>query len=463
VLYDGTVRLMDFGAARAKQGMLHQVRPGSAHGKVPYMAPEQLAGHEPDCRFDVWSIGVVLWELLTGMPLFDGRSSTNIAQEVQSKRIPLVTSLNPRVPAPLAAIVSHALTRNPTERYSSARELSVALETLIGDTGESVPAAEVASWVDRLFTGRADDRRGLRAMARAIGDQLMPPSVCPFGNLESSGPAQPTQWPAAGKTIEVNLPTFTQTVNVDVPVPAPAAIARNSKATLLISGAAVLLLSIGVGVFVWAPKPAGSPVEMTPVMAAPPSAAARTAPEPAPQELQAVPVPVRTRPAQAEPARAPAVKAPAPSAKVAPAPPIAAAQPVLVQPAKPAPVAAKKPEPAPPTKSAPVAPREPAPKPARVAAPAQSTFVAGQRLRPGLTRDRRGVLPRSLARQDAGARAAAGRRHPLAVEARGRWQRRVRERARGRRRQLVRDRQAAVTATAGGRALPALYARAFLD
>lgn len=403
VLYDGTVRLMDFGAARAKQGMLHQVRPGSAHGKVPYMAPEQLAGHEPDCKFDIWSMGVVMWELLTGMPLFDGRSSSSVAADVQSKRIPLVTSLNPRVPAGLAQIIAHALTRDPSERYSSARELSVALEAFIGDTGESVPAAELSEWIDRLFAGRADDRRGLRAMARAIGDQLMPPSVRPFGNLDSTSPSsQPAQWPQGGKTIEVNLPTFTQTVNVDVPIPSPLPVApKKSSATLAISAGAALLLSLGVGVFMLSsgpsepveaahatlPQPQPQPpaaapsapaaLQAAPVRTAPAAAAAAPAAEPAKPATAApaaappaapAPAPAAQAPSQpaaaapAAPTPAPPAAKPAPEPQPAAAKPAPAPQPVAAKPATPKPVAAPKPAVAP-APRVPKAPRAPAPVP----------------------------------------------------------------------------------------------------
>lgn len=217
VLYDGSVRLMDFGAARARSGMLHQERPGMARGKLPYMAPEQLDGKDPDLRFDIWSMGVTMWELLTGQSLFDGRTMRSIIEEVKSARIPLVSAHNPRVPPKLASVVDRALMRDPAKRFGSARELSAALEQFLSEAGECVPAAEVSVWLEGLFGHRAQERHKLRSMARAIGDHLMPPSMRPFGELNSAAPeVGGAAAAAAAKTIELNLPAFTQTQAVDV-------------------------------------------------------------------------------------------------------------------------------------------------------------------------------------------------------------------------------------------------------
>jgi serine/threonine-protein kinase len=254
VLYDGTVRLMDFGVARANKGMMHQSPQGSAHGKVPYMAPEQLEGHEPDCRSDVWAMGVVLWEMLSGTPLFDGRSLSNIALEVMEKRIAAPSEVNPRVPNELSQIVCRALARNPAERVQSARHLGNELESFLGDKGDSVPAAHVASWLDRLFPGRGVDRRGLRAMAHAIGDQLIPPSVRPLGDLGNSLPAnQPTAqpaertWDGANATIELSFMPGLSTLPGEPGAAGPKS-ARRRKPLYLGLAVAALLVGVFLGV-----------------------------------------------------------------------------------------------------------------------------------------------------------------------------------------------------------------------
>jgi eukaryotic-like serine/threonine-protein kinase len=414
VLYDGTVRLMDFGAARAKRGMLHQERPGMARGKLPYMAPEQLDGVEPDLRFDIWSIGVTMWELLTGMALFEGRTVKAIVEEVKSRRIPLASDNNKHVPTQLAKIVERALLRDPNKRYASARELSSELETFLSDAGECVPAAEVATWLEALFGRRASERHKMRATARAIGDHLMPPSMRPFGELQSAAPEQVVN---AAATIEVNLPAFTKThqlvVDVDIPAlkavsaPLPETKPRGSqKTTIAIAAAAVVLLAASTKLMLATPtgrslpsiepRPEPPPLSQSsqpaPPQAAPnvgnaPPPPAAAAPNPAPAAAPAVQAAAAAPAAAAEPA-APAAPTPPPAAAPTPAPAVAAApaapatQPAPAAPPPaapaPAPAVAAAPAAAPAARTEPPRPKPAAqPKPARAPTPAPSTYVAG--------------------------------------------------------------------------------------
>jgi serine/threonine-protein kinase len=188
VLYDGTVRLMDFGIAHS-EAALHRTEAGIVMGKVGYLAPEQLTQHGPaDRRWDLWAMGVVLWEVLTGRRLFTGKSLGSAPREIAEMPIPAPSTYNCDVSPALDTVVMRALQRDPKKRYQTARELGLALERVLAEAADSVPAAHVADWLEELFPGRAIEKRGIRAMAQSMGTALSSPSVAPRGS--SAAPAQ---------------------------------------------------------------------------------------------------------------------------------------------------------------------------------------------------------------------------------------------------------------------------------
>lgn len=188
VLYDGTVRLMDFGIAHS-EAALHRTEAGIVMGKVGYLAPEQLAhGGAADRRWDVWSMGVVLWEVLAGRRLFTGKSLGSTPREISEMPIPQPSVYNGEVSTSLDTVVMRALERDPSKRYRTARELGLALERVLAEAGDSVPAAHVADWLEDLFPGRAIEKRGIRAMAQSMGTSLSSPTIGPRGSSTAPKP-----------------------------------------------------------------------------------------------------------------------------------------------------------------------------------------------------------------------------------------------------------------------------------
>jgi serine/threonine-protein kinase len=123
---DGVARLTDFGVARA-EARLTATRDGAVKGKLGYMSPEHVTGGPIDLRADLFAMGVVLWEGLTGTRLFAGESTTELVARVSSAPIPRLSS----VAAPLSVldgVLARALARDPSERFTSAREMAAALE-----------------------------------------------------------------------------------------------------------------------------------------------------------------------------------------------------------------------------------------------------------------------------------------------------------------------------------------------
>ncbi len=170
VLYDGTVRVTDFGIATGAHRQLVS-EPGVFKGKPGYSAPEALEGGHVDRRADVWSLGVVLWEMLTLERLFDGDSFMDVTRSVCDGDVPPPSRRAMGVWPELDAIACRAVARDPAERYGTARELATALEQVIALRGASASAADVARMMDVLFPdGRSYHARIARVAATARED-----------------------------------------------------------------------------------------------------------------------------------------------------------------------------------------------------------------------------------------------------------------------------------------------------
>ncbi|HEX5782516.1 MAG TPA: PASTA domain-containing protein [Solirubrobacteraceae bacterium] len=124
---DGRVRVTDFGIARA--GTSDITETGSVMGTAQYLSPEQAQGRPVDARSDLYAIGIVLYELLTGQVPFDAESPVTVAlMQVSEPPLP-PRELNPSIPAPIEAVVLRAMEKDPGRRFQSADEFITALET----------------------------------------------------------------------------------------------------------------------------------------------------------------------------------------------------------------------------------------------------------------------------------------------------------------------------------------------
>ncbi|MFP2913160.1 protein kinase domain-containing protein, partial [Pyxidicoccus sp. 3LFB2] len=146
--YDGAVKLTDFGIAKAGNKL---TQPGVLKGKFAYMSPEQARGEAVDARTDIFALGVVLWEMLTGGRLFDGDSEVAVLRAVQQSAIPPPARLNPDVPADLDAAVVRALDRDPAARFQTAGELERALAQCVLKHAKTVDDTDLSAFMRRLF------------------------------------------------------------------------------------------------------------------------------------------------------------------------------------------------------------------------------------------------------------------------------------------------------------------------
>lgn len=156
VCWNGTVKIVDFGVAKAAVGE-KQTRPGMLKGKVEYLAPEQVEDRPVTPRTDVFQLGVVLHELLTGQRLFEAESDHKTMNAVLERKIPRPSSLRPGLSPQIDQLVMSALERDPEQRLASADELRRGLEEVIAEAG-SAGKDSLSEWMHATFSQRYDER-----------------------------------------------------------------------------------------------------------------------------------------------------------------------------------------------------------------------------------------------------------------------------------------------------------------
>ena len=125
VLGSNTVKIADFGVALLPNTT--HITAGTAQGSPRYMSPEQIVGHKADGRSDIFSLGVVLYEMLTGRPPFNGSTLKEVLDQVQHTAPPLPSSFNPDLPRGFDRIVARAMAKDPEKRYQNAAEMAAHL------------------------------------------------------------------------------------------------------------------------------------------------------------------------------------------------------------------------------------------------------------------------------------------------------------------------------------------------
>ncbi len=135
----GIVKLADFGLARAMdRGRM--TRPNIVKGKLSYLSPELLAGDAPSPATDLFSVGIVLWEALTGERLFNAGSDVDVVTAIREGRVPLLSMKRRNLPMALTSAVHRVLEKDPARRFRSAREMLEALTDVLRVLPESTDA-----------------------------------------------------------------------------------------------------------------------------------------------------------------------------------------------------------------------------------------------------------------------------------------------------------------------------------
>jgi serine/threonine-protein kinase len=182
----GEVKIVDFGLAKASS-QLEKSEPGIIKGKFSYLSPEAAMGQEVGPQTDIFAVGIILWELLSGQRLFLGETDFQTVKKVQQTQVPPISQVNRRVPPELERIVNKALARDTMARYATARELGQDLNRFLFSYGQAIGTFDIANIVQSTMR---DKQRHQRQPQGSIIDKLIEEALFEFTSLKEDGASQ---------------------------------------------------------------------------------------------------------------------------------------------------------------------------------------------------------------------------------------------------------------------------------
>src|SRR6185436_19378156 len=171
VTYDGATKLLDFGVAKTTASTV-KTRTGALKGKVSYMSPEQARGAQLDRRSDIFSLGVVLWEMVTVQRLFRGENDLATLQLIINQPPKRPTAIRPDCPHELERIVLRALAQDPADRYATAEQLGAELDELAREHKLKQSSSALSATVAHLFGAELAAWREARAAGVPLADHI---------------------------------------------------------------------------------------------------------------------------------------------------------------------------------------------------------------------------------------------------------------------------------------------------
>ncbi|MBT3182224.1 MAG: serine/threonine protein kinase [Deltaproteobacteria bacterium] len=168
ISYEGEVKIVDFGIAKAAMNISHTMA-GILKGKIAYMSSEQAMGKTIDRRTDIFSVGILLYEMLTGTKLFTGESQFEVLKKIRTLRI-TAESLPDSIPAQLKPIVAKALTHRVEDRYQHAGDLQIELTKYLYSTHIDFSPRKLAAFIGKLFSTEFKNEQNENRREKIIGD-----------------------------------------------------------------------------------------------------------------------------------------------------------------------------------------------------------------------------------------------------------------------------------------------------
>ncbi|MEN9799174.1 MAG: hypothetical protein RL653_2870, partial [Pseudomonadota bacterium] len=283
--FDGAVKLIDFGVAKAA-GRSQRTASGILKGKYAYMSPEQADGRPLDGRSDLFALGIILWEVVTGRRLFKGENDLETLRLVKDCLVPPPSRFNAEVTPHLEGIILRCLAEKPEDRFPDAAQLQLALEDFLVKGGHAASSAHLATFLKPLYAERISREAHPESM-----DELSASA-----ELDASGSRSRS---ARLQGSDKNLPSSGRAGTAALPRPAAAPSEGRAKGWAVGLGTGLAVVVLGAAAL-WKLRP--EPARPAAVPVSPP--VIRVEPP--------VPAPTPTPPPTAEPVKPPEPVAPTP-------------------------------------------------------------------------------------------------------------------------------------------------------
>jgi serine/threonine protein kinase len=228
VIRDGHVKITDFGIARMASSTV-QTQTGVVLGSPKYMSPEQVLGKSIDQRSDIFSLGVMLYEMLTGRPPFVGDTINAVMYQTMNTAPPPPSTLNPEVPAMLNFIITKALAKGLDDRYQNTKEFADDLRACrdaLPRAGTPTPNAQIPDAIPMSTRIEADDGE-----SKPLANMGLSSNFDSFeATMRLAAMTAPEDVEELGKTLRMTRPTL-DAIHQAAPVPAKPKVAASAATT----------------------------------------------------------------------------------------------------------------------------------------------------------------------------------------------------------------------------------------
>jgi serine/threonine-protein kinase len=278
---DGAIKLADFGIAKETRVATLS---GSMHGTVTYMAPEQCRGHAFDRRADIFSLGVILYELVTGQRLFWADNDVASLHRVLAGNVPRARKVKPGIAPALDDLIMSAVAHDPLRRLPNAKSLGDLIDAYAWSARQIHDSRQEGAWRNYMLGPRDNPWIGATTIVdmQAAPEPDEPELAAPLVDLIASAPADEPPPPATFGPTDPGVHTFDE---IDTkPERSPAGKRSNRRALAFAGGAIAIGVGIGVGLLVKGgtePKPNDQPAAASDPPVEAPAAIVDTPAEPA--------------------------------------------------------------------------------------------------------------------------------------------------------------------------------------
>ncbi len=184
----GEIKIVDFGLAKAAMSV-EKTDPGVVKGKFSYLAPETAMGKEADAQADIFAVGIMLWEMLTGRRLFIGDSDYQTVKQVQQAVIPSIRKINPKVPEALETILLKSLAKDKAVRHQTAEALAEELAHFLSSHQLAITSFDIAKIVREVVEEKRAQAKKEGKREVSIIDKLIMEELVRFTSLDDAGGA----------------------------------------------------------------------------------------------------------------------------------------------------------------------------------------------------------------------------------------------------------------------------------